>query len=1039
MGAGGWGLGLGTWGTRDERDAAAARPPTPNAGGEPVTTHTRSGGRVLVSRLSAHNRSPRVGGWGAAVALLLLFAVPAHAAGPAVYVPKGASALERLAAQEVRRYVYLTTRKLLPIVTVGAKAPGGSGILVARKDRAAAGALAARAGIGAKVAGLKPQCYVLRSAPGGLVLIAGGDGAGTLYGAYRYAERLGARFYLHGDVIPDKPAKLLLAGIDETGKPLFDTRGIQPFHDFPEGPDWWNTDDYRAIVGQLPKLRMNFLGLHTYPEGIAEPTVWIGQPSDIGDGAKVAFSYPSSYQNSARGDWGYAAKKTSAYLFGAAGLFDQDDAGSDAMRGLTPRPTRPDDCNLLFERTGTMLRDAFTEARALGIQTCVGTETPLTIPALVRDRLKAAGIDPASDAARKLVYEGMFRRISQAYPVDYYWFWTPEGWTWSGTTEQQVAETLTDLKAAIAAAKDAKAPFTLATCGWVLGPPNNRSLFDDMLPKDMPMSCINQQVGYSPVEPGFANVKGRPKWAIPWLEDDPALTAPQLWVGRMRRDAQDALKYGCTGLMGIHWRTRILAPNVSALANAAWEQNWDRKAAPPVLGAVGGNVAAFPPGPVVGADDSTMYRTVRYGMSAYRIPVPNGEYTVTLRFVEPHYDTAGVRVFDVTLQGKKVIEALDILGKVGKNHALDTTYEHVRVTDGLLTIGFPPRVEFPCIAAIEVVGPAKSVRINCGGPAYGAYMADPPATAVKVAALDYYLDWARAEFGPEAAPQIAAIFDQVDGNLPKPLTWTDGPGGLTPDGTPWEKVAPDYAFVDRMAKLEPLVKGAGSKARFAYWLNWFRYLRASAELRCAWAEQDRAIAAAAAGDDRARIAETQALPARRKVVSLLREVYGYLLANVSTNGELGTIMNWEQHSVPNLIERPGAQLAQILGKPLPEDAQPAATYSGPLRVFLPTLRTRVEPGATLTVTAHVLSSTTPRSVQALWRPIGAAQWHSAALGQVARGVYRAELKVDTDIEYYVRAEDAAGHQAVFPDTAPTINQTVVAASLGAGGGAARKP
>ena len=106
----------------------------------------------------------------------------------------------------------------------------------------------------------------------------------------------------------------------------------------------------------------------------------------------------------------------------------------------------------------------------------------------------------------------------------------------------------------------------------MLGPPQNPALFDEFLPKDMPMSCINRTVGNTPVEPGFAKVKGRPKWAIPWLEDDPGMTIPQLWAGRMRKDAADALKYGCTGLMGIHWRTRILAPNVSALAKAAWDQ-----------------------------------------------------------------------------------------------------------------------------------------------------------------------------------------------------------------------------------------------------------------------------------------------------------------------------------------------------------------------------------------------------------------------------------------------------------------------------------
>ena len=67
-------------------------------------------------------------------------------------------------------------------------------------------------------------------------------------------------------------------------------------------------DDYLAVIGQLPKLRMNFFGLHTYPEERpnAEPTVWIGLQSDIGADGKVKFSYPSSYMNTLRGNWGYA-------------------------------------------------------------------------------------------------------------------------------------------------------------------------------------------------------------------------------------------------------------------------------------------------------------------------------------------------------------------------------------------------------------------------------------------------------------------------------------------------------------------------------------------------------------------------------------------------------------------------------------------------------------------------------------------------------------------------------------------------------------
>src|SRR5689334_5382678 len=126
--------------------------------------------------------------------------------------------------------------------------------------------------------------------------------------------------------------------------------------------------------------------------------------------------------------------------------------------------------------------------------------------------------------------------------------------------------TTNDLFAAIAATRKVNPPFQLATCGWVLGPQQDRGLSDQILPTGIAISCINREVGKTPVEPGFAKVAGRSKWAIPWLEDDPGLTSPQLWAGRMRRDAADALRYGCDGLMGIHWRTRVLGPAVAALA-----------------------------------------------------------------------------------------------------------------------------------------------------------------------------------------------------------------------------------------------------------------------------------------------------------------------------------------------------------------------------------------------------------------------------------------------------------------------------------------
>src|SRR5262249_42845209 len=303
---------------------------------------------------------------------------------------------------------------------------------------------------------------------------------------------LGVRFFLHGDVVPDDRVGFELPSIDERAAPRFRLRGILPFHDFPEGPDWWSAADYRAVVAQLPKLRMNFLGLHTYPEGRpnAEPTVWIGMPDDVRRSGRVRFAYPASYYTTARDTWGYQAKPTSAYSFGASALFERDDFGPSVMSGAVPEPSTPLERTDVFDRTGAILRSACRYARALGVATCVGTEVPLTIPALVEDRLRQSGHDPADPSVVERLYEGMFRRITRAYPLDYYWLWTPETWHWSGASPAETAAALQDIQTALTAASRVSVPFKLATSGWVLGTREDPTYFDQPLPRSVPMSSL---------------------------------------------------------------------------------------------------------------------------------------------------------------------------------------------------------------------------------------------------------------------------------------------------------------------------------------------------------------------------------------------------------------------------------------------------------------------------------------------------------------------------------------------------------------------
>jgi hypothetical protein len=734
-------------------------------------------------------------------------------------------------------------------------------------------------------------------------------------------------------------------------------------------------------------------------------------------------------------NWGYQPKRTGDFHFGAAELFERDDFGAEVMEGLMPEPKTSEQSNELFNRTAAMLRGAFAFARNLGIQTCVGTETPLTIPALVQERLKKMGLDPKDPKIVKDLYKGIFQRILLAYPLNYYWLWTDEGWTWSDASDKAIKTVTTDLDMAVQAADELKVPFNLATCGWVLGPPSRRTLFDEVLPKKVAASTINREVGKAPVDPNFARIEGRSKWAIPWLEDDPSLTSPQLWVGRMRRDAADALKYGCDGLMGIHWRTRILSPNVLALARAAWDQSWNTLPAnfKDLVGPVNGQDVTFTDRAIAGTKEEAVYKDVRDRMYGYHLLVPDGTYAVTLKFCEGEFDRKGGRVFDVIIQGKKVAEKLDIFERAGRYKALDLVFKNIEVAAGRLAIDFGDRIHYPSIAGLVIAGTAKSgekvvKKINCGGPKVLDYEADWPETPRHLPALDFYLDWARNQFGRAAAQEIAEILAKVDGRLPIPVNWTNGPGGIVPDKRPWDEVQKNFQFVDELAMLKAHIKGNGYAERFDYWLKNFEYMREIAHFECLWAEYNKFFEKAKAEKDpnkKRAIVRESLLSLRVQMVNSLKAIFGSLLATVSNTGELGTIANWEQHNMPDSIEKPGEELKKLLNAELPPEARLSSAYEGPARIVVPTLRPSLDAGESLKLKVIILAQNPPQEAALYWREMGKGKYQVVPLQKVARSVYSVTLPaLSADIEYYIKAR--TGEQdIVFPVTAPALNQTIV--------------
>jgi beta-galactosidase len=105
---------------------------------------------------------------------------------------------------------------------------------------------------------------------------------------------------------------------------------------------------------------------------------------------------------------------------------------------------------------------------------------------------------------------------------------------------------------------------------------------------------------------------------------------------------------------------------------------------------------------VVGAADQKLYLTYRTGRFAYELPLPNGDYDLTLRFVEPVEDkAAGKRVFDVLVQGQPALANLDIAAQAGTMKAFERTVP-MHVSDGKGRIEFVPKGGEAILSSLSV-------------------------------------------------------------------------------------------------------------------------------------------------------------------------------------------------------------------------------------------------------------------------------------------------------------------------------------------------
>jgi hypothetical protein len=109
--------------------------------------------------------------------------------------------------------------------------------------------------------------------------------------------------------------------------------------------------------------------------------------------------------------------------------------------------------------------------------------------------------------------------------------------------------------------------------------------------------------------------------------------------------------------------------------------------------------------------DGRLFEWHRYGHFHYVVPVaPGGRYTVKLYFLEHYFGLeagavggVGSRVFDVSCDGRMLLQGFDIFREAGSG-PLVKTFSHIEATpQGKIEIYFTPGANYPSVSAIEVL------------------------------------------------------------------------------------------------------------------------------------------------------------------------------------------------------------------------------------------------------------------------------------------------------------------------------------------------
>ena len=237
-----------------------------------------------------------------------------------------------------------------------------------------------------------------------------------------------------------------------------------------------------------------------------------------------------------------------------------------------------------------------------------------------------------------------------------------------------------------------------------------------------------------------------------------------------------------------------------------------------------------------------------------------------------------------------------------------------------------------------------------------------------------------------------------------------------------------FEYLQRIRAVVPKIRGAANKARFAVWHSSLEYFAQLVGVELAATKLAESLANISRPNETIVQKRAIAAAAIPKLVALSRaweNMTTSLQQTVMSAGTLGTLATNDANMyVRNFPFNATLALLAELRLPIPEHALPSASYLGPTRLFVRTVRTVVaRDERTLSITATLLvqpATVGGTTVRLNWRMMGGtgAAWHVLTLAQPntpGRGLYTFSLPVPADdFEWYMEAQIEADEALVFP-------------------------